>query len=119
AAPVRRFGVAQQAVLIASDVEDHDHVTPAHVDQPVAPVALLAGQVEDIGPDDGEMGGRVAGDRIGETSAEEKDASLPVDEKPDDFGKLALGDMAEGRADVFERRLERLRYCAAAELRLA
>ena len=96
----------QQAVLVAPDVEDQQHVAPVHVDQPVAPVALLAGEVKDVGPDDRQVRRHVARHRIGEAPADQHGLRPRIGEQRHDVGDLAFGDMTERGADIVERRLD-------------
>ena len=114
AALMRLLGEADEAVLVAPDVEDHQNVALAHVDQPVAPHALLAGEVKDIGLDDGKMGGHVTRQRIGEAAADQERLAAPLGKPCRDVGKLLVGQVPEGLAHIVKRCFQHRRHCTAA-----
>ncbi len=81
----------------------------AHVDQAVAPVALLAREMENVGPGYGEMRRHVACDGVGEAPADQKGLGAPVGEQRHHVVQLAVGQVAEGLAHVLQCRLEQRR----------
>src|SRR5690606_29396508 len=85
-----------------------------HVDQPVTPVALVAGKMEDAGADDRQVRGHVAGDRIGEAAADEEDLAARVGEKLYDGVRLAVRKMAEGLVKAVDRGRQHRRFVAFA-----
>src|SRR5262249_1325388 len=100
AALMRLFGKTYQAVLIAAYVEANQAVTFAHVDETVTPVALLAGEMKDVRPDDGEVGGEIPGNRVGEAAADKEGLRLAVDKQFSEARDLFLGQMPERLVDV-------------------
>ena len=65
ALPLRRgLGEGHQILLIAADVEDDEHVLAPEIDEKVAPVVGLAGDMVDAWAQDAEMRCHVAGDRV-------------------------------------------------------
>ena len=99
AARMGLFGEADQALLIAANVKDHEDIALAHVDQPVPPVAFLSGEVKDVRPDDRQVRRHVAGDWIREASADEERLGAPIGQLSNNLAKLFVGDVAECFAD--------------------
>ena len=62
-----------------------------------------------LGLDDGEMRRHVACDGVGEAPADQKGLGAPVGEQPHHVVELAVGQVAEGLADVLQCRLEQRR----------
>jgi len=109
AALMRLFGEMQQAVLIAANVENHQDIALAHIDQPVAPCAFLPAKMGDIGADDSQMCCHITGQRVCETATHQQQLAARIGHLASNFGQLTLGDMAKCFMQIFKRCIEHLR----------